>query len=107
MPLLLPTSVYSAKARTDACDQNTRESLKARKRGVFLRQTASILAKIRIAPIPAMLWKPRFTVVGNVTAKTGMEIATKDSEKGVTSQNVTVQPDFDLQCQTTDDQSTR
>lgn len=36
-----------------------------------------------------------------------MGIATKDSEKGVAPQNVTVQPDFDLQCQTTGDQSRR
>ena len=36
-----------------------------------------------------------------------MGIATTNSEKGVTSQNVTIQPDFDLQCQTTDVQSTR
>jgi hypothetical protein len=79
--VLLRASAYSAKLNIGACDQNTPESLKERKQGIFPAAHASILAKHRIAPNPSIRWKPGFAVAGNESAGNGMGLAKWESER--------------------------
>jgi hypothetical protein len=94
--VLLRASAYSAKAWIGACDQNTPESLKERKRAfsrgnpIHFGETSHCAKSVNPVETRFCGRRERISWKRHGLCEVGIG-------KRVTPQNVTVQPDFDLQ----------